>query len=112
VTSGVLLALVIGTVIPAVTAVATKLSSNVKTKALVAAGLSVITGVACTYLTTPPRDTKQWEQLIGYMLVAWIASSGAYVAAWKPSHAAAVLNEHTPAFGFGAVGSNAPESSV
>jgi len=104
-TSGVLLALIIGTIIPAITAVATKLTSNIKTKALVAAGLSVITGIVSTVLTTPPKGAAQWESLLGYMLVAWIASTGAYVAAWKPSKAAAVLNERVaPSFGFGAVG--------
>jgi hypothetical protein len=109
VTSGVLVALVIGTIIPAITALATTLSSNVKTKAVVAAGLSVLTGIATTYFTTPPKGTSQWESLIGYMLVCWIASSGAYVAAWKPSHAAAALNERSPAFGFGPIGASPVE---
>lgn len=101
--SGVLIALIVGTIIPAVTAAVTKFASNVKTKALVAAGLSVITGIVTTILVTPPEGDAQWEQLIGYMLITWIASSGAYIAAWKPSHVAAEINEHTASFGFGPI---------
>ena len=103
-TPAVLAALVAGTIIPAITAAVTSYASNVKTKALVAVGLSVIVGIIDTVLTTPPQGTAQWEALIGSMLITWIASSSAYIAAWKPSRVAADINERTASFGFGPVG--------
>jgi hypothetical protein len=101
VTTAALVALLAGTVIPALTALFTKDTASNALKALMTAGLSVVAGAATTIATTPPQGVAQWEQLVGTTLVAWIAAAGAYSAGWKPSGAAPAISKRTARFGLG-----------
>ena len=96
-----LIGLLVGTVIPGLTAMVTKDQASAKVKAVVTAGLAAVSGGLTAYLTSPPHGTAGWEQFIGTILVTWIASSAAYFFGWKPTGAAHVLAEHTASFGIG-----------
>ena len=98
-TIGVLLALVVGTVIPAVTELLTRETASWKTKAALTAGLSVLVGALSTALVVPPKGTAQWEQLAITVALCWTASWVAYWGAWRPSGAAKKINQATATFG-------------
>lgn len=100
-TLGVLIALLAGTVIPALTAAVTRETASARMKAAIAAVFSVSAGAVATVATTPPRGTSQWEQLVGTILLAWVASASAYSFGWKPTGAVKVIVRATAGFGIG-----------
>lgn len=102
-TTATLIALMVGTVIPGVTALVTKNETSARVKAIVTAGLSAISGGLTAYLTTPPVGTSGWETFVGTILVTWIASAAAYFFGWKPTGAADALAKRTARFGVGSV---------
>ena len=102
-TTATLIALLVGTVIPGITAAITKKEASVRVKAIVTALLSAIAGGLNAYLASPPVGTSGWETFIGTILVTWIASAAAYYFGWKPTGAASAIADRTPNFGFGTV---------
>lgn len=98
-----LIALLVGTVIPGLTALVTKDEASDKVKAVVTAGLAAVSGGLTAYLTKAPVGAKGWETFVGTILVTWIASSASYFFGWKPSGAANAISQRTRRWGFGRV---------
>lgn len=102
---GTLLALLLGTVVPALTAVFTRLTASARTKALLNALLSAFAGaLSGAFLSTPPTVAR-WLQIVECMLLAWVAAGAAFVAAWKPTGASRAIEVRTASFGVGGVAS-------
>ena len=99
--SATIIALLVGTVIPGITALVTKDEASVRVKAIVTAGLAAISGGLTAYLTRAPVGTRGWETFVGTILVTWIASSAAYFFGWKPSGASNAISQRTRRWGFG-----------
>ncbi|MDE1904849.1 MAG: hypothetical protein KGH75_00175 [Rhodospirillales bacterium] len=94
-----LAALVIGTVLPALTAVVTKDTASAKLKAALTAGIGALTAAVTTALYAPPHGGTAWEELAAAVAVSWAASAVAYFAGWKPTGAVAAIHRRTARFG-------------
>jgi hypothetical protein len=93
------LALVVGTVLPLVVGLITKLEAPSWLKALVLAFLAGVAG----YLTNVASVTGQVEfwPVVGAGLLAAVAAWGSYQSLWKPTKVAPKVQESTPRFGIG-----------
>ena len=63
--------------------------------------LSVVNGATSLVVFVPVHGVGQWEQFLAASFAAWVASSAAYAAAWKPTGAAQQITDKTANFGFG-----------
>lgn len=104
--TGMLLALALGTVVPALTAVITKANASPRLKALLSAMLAALAGGLSGAYQQPPKALSQWEQIGLTILLAWVAAGVAYLTGWKPTGAARALARATARIGVGA-----PEST-
>lgn len=98
---GGLWSLLIGTVLPALTALVTKEHATDRVKALLTALLSGVTGAVSGFLITPPQGMAQWEQVIGSIAVTWVTAFVTYAAGWKHTPVIAAIARWTRHFGFG-----------
>lgn len=96
-----LLALVLGTVIPAVTALITKAHLALRLRALLSAMLAAIaSGLSGAYLS-PPHGVGQWEQIVWTILLAWVAAAAAYVTGSPQQVVTQAVDRIAPNVGFG-----------
>jgi hypothetical protein len=102
---GVLLALLLGTVVPALTAIFTRLHASDRTKALLQGMLSAVAGALSGALLAPPPDVAHWLQIVECMVLSWVAAGAAFIAGWKPTGASDALAYRTARFGIGGVAS-------
>lgn len=98
---GTLLALLLGTVVPALTALFTRMHASERVKSLCQAMLAAVAGALTGAILAPPPGVSVWLQTGECVLLAWIAAGAAFVAAWKPSGAAHAIAVKTPNFGIG-----------
>jgi hypothetical protein len=96
-----LLALILGTIIPAATALIAKQHASPKIKALLNAMLSAIAGGLSGAFLAPPHGIAQWEQIVYTVLLAWISAGAAYITGYVPTGAAAAISKATANFGIG-----------
>lgn len=75
------IALLLGTVIPVLTGLATKLNASDQVKAIVAFVLSILVGVITSIVKINPID---WNSVITCVAAAFLANIGSYHGAWKP----------------------------
>jgi drug/metabolite transporter (DMT)-like permease len=99
VTIPVLVALLVGTVLPALTAVFTRKTASPRVKAIVTAAMSTLTGIILTASSSPPHGWHAWEELIVVSLLSWASASAAYWFGWKPTGAADKIATATSRFG-------------
>lgn len=96
---GVLIALLVGTVLPALAEVITREATSYRVKAAITGVLSALTGAITTALFVAPQGTAQWEALLVTTVTSAAAAYVAYWTAWKPSGAAAKIARATASFG-------------
>jgi Na+/melibiose symporter-like transporter len=96
---GVIVALFVGTVLPALTEVFTQRTASVLTRATVTGTMSVLTGAITTALIAPPTGTPQWQELFMAVVISLASSVAAYYWAWKPSGASDRIARATASFG-------------
>lgn len=94
-----LIALLVGTVLPLVTATITKDTLNPKLKALVLILLASITGVLTSVLGALPTSLSGWEHVLLNILAAFIAAAAADFKAWDPFGTTAAVHKATSRFG-------------
>ena len=94
-TETILLAALVGVVIPAVTAAATREQASDRTKALVTGLLSAVGGILTRAVISPPSTAHEWGQLGIGVLVCWAAAITSYLAAWKPTGASKAIAHRT-----------------
>lgn len=99
--AGVLWSILVGTLLPALTAFVTRENATPKVKALLTALISGVTGAVSGFLITPPSGWSQWEQVIGTIAVTWAMAAVSYFFGWKPTGAAAAIARATASFGVG-----------
>lgn len=105
-TTSALLALLLGTVVPALTAAFTRLHASANTKALANGMLAAVAGALSAGFLSPPKGFGEWEQIALCVLLAWVASGAAFVAAWHPTGASEAIGRRTASFGIGALRSS------
>ena len=96
-----LITLLLGVVVPGLTALITKDTASVRLKALLSALLAAVAGGLTGYITTPPANVHQWETVLLGIGFAWITAGVAYLTGWKPTGAAAYIDRKTHKVGFG-----------
>lgn len=96
---GVIVAMAIGTIFPALTEIATRETTSLLTRALIMSALSVITGAFTTLRIAYPVGTTQWEEFLMTVTISMAASTTTYYWAWKPSGALKRIAKATSRFG-------------
>ena len=96
---GVIVAMAIGTIFPALTEIVTRETTPLLTRALVMSTLSVITGVFTTLRVAYPTGTTEWEEFLTTTVISLAASTATYYWAWKPSGALKRIARATSRFG-------------
>lgn len=94
-----LLTFVLGSLVPLLTAVLTKVRASSGVKAIVNVLLSVVTGTASYWLLHDGKST-----LVGLAtaaITAYLASGVTYEHLWKPTNVAPSLHKNTAEFGVG-----------
>ena len=95
----ILWSLLIGSIIPIIVAVATKLQASGGLKAILGIVLGVVGAAVVTLNQTAPDGSFSWKLLAFTAATAIITTVTTYVGAWKPVLA---INEQTaPNFGLG-----------
>ena len=94
-----LLNFVLGSLIPLVTAIFTKVNASSRVKSVFNAIVSIATGAGGYLLLNDGRATL--VALATYSITAFLASGVAYQNVWKPTGAAPALQAKTPALGVG-----------
>lgn len=97
----ILWSLLVGTVLPGLTALVTREHASVRLKALLTAVMAAVTGGLSGFLTAPPHGWPQWEQVISSIAVAWITAVFTYLGAYKPTGLSSYLTRRTAGFGIG-----------
>lgn len=92
-------AFIVGTVMPLLTAVLTKLSASSGIKAIVNLALSAGAGVLALFTASGGKTT--WYEIVGAVVAAYLASGVSYQNLWKPLKVAPALQESTQGFGVG-----------
>lgn len=93
--------LLIGTVLPGLTALITHESASARIKALLTALFAGVTGALAGFLITPPHGWVEWQQVVSAIAVAWITAIISYVGGWKPTGASVYVARKTARFGLG-----------
>lgn len=97
----VLWALVIGTLIPALTDLLAKEAAPAWLKAVLNAGLAAISGALTGALNANTLNGSHWEQILLTIGLAWLASVASYFGLWKPTGLSDKLSRATPNVGIG-----------
>ena len=100
--------LLVGTVLPGLTALVTHENASPRVKALLTAVLAGATGAVSGFLITPPHGWAQWQQVVSAIAVAWITAVISYLGGWKPTGAAGFVARKSARFG---IGKHAPASA-
>lgn len=106
-----LISVVIGIVIPGLTALITKEHASDRLKAFLTALLAAVTGGLNGALTALPHGWTQWEAILWQIFVAWVAAGVAYLTGWKPTGASNTVTKKTATFGL-PLSSTSPGVSV
>lgn len=93
------LAFLVGSVVPLLVALLTKLKASPRVKAAANLVVSIVAGVVTFLSTTNGRAT--FLELAGAAIAAYLASGVAYHNFWKPTGVAPVVNRSTPKLGIG-----------
>lgn len=93
------LSLIVGSVLPLLVGVVTKMNASSKTKAVVNVVLSFASGAGAFLATNSGQG--HWQEVVAAGLATFIASGASYRNLWKPVEAAKAIQEKTANFGLG-----------
>ena len=91
---------VVGSLVPLLVAVFSKIHASSSLKATLNLGLSILAGATSSLLLTDGESTALG--IATSAITVYLASGVTYQNLWKPTAVAPALAEHTSGFGFGA----------
>ena len=94
-------AVIIGTLIPAVTEIVTKSKLSGQVRTLIAGGLSAVGGALSGALSNGELNGAHWQLVLATTLAAFGATVIADVGAWQPSGASKAIRAATSNVGIG-----------
>jgi len=101
VTLSLALAVVVGVIIPGLTAVVTREHASDRLKGLMTGLLSGLSGGLLCAFTSPPVNVREWVLVLEVIGLTWVSAVVSYLLAWKPSGASKAVAAATSGFGVG-----------
>lgn len=94
-----ILSLILGTVIPLLVGILTKINASSGVKAVANAFLSALAGVLTTLINA--GGVFEWRSVVLTTLLTWVVSVATYYGLYKPTKTAQVVQLKTANFGVG-----------